>query len=162
MQGRLFDVGVRAEPLAWHYTPADTARLILDCGTIEPHGEAPIPPAVWFSRNPVVERSATGFPVLGSDPLGVREGGTLMTAGTYARFALPRRKLKRFWSLRWQMDHLMGLALTGQAIGANPDEWLVSLLPVPVSLCAVEVWDGLRWSPGQPASSPEQPIPGKS
>jgi hypothetical protein len=143
--------------VAYHYTTSARLAEILPDGAIlprtrswrvDPYGVAN---AVWFSAAPVWEPACSATVEIGPAvplPAGVVPGRPFEAARIAVRESDTRpwdtgllRCLTHWWVL-WRLFN------TGVDLGSHPDEWRVSLTPVPMSAwLTVEVWDGGNWVP---------------
>jgi hypothetical protein len=133
-------------PTLFHYTTGQKLAAILRSGAILPT-TAKVPPhekpVAWFSTSPTWEPTCTKVPIPGKP-------GQFMTAraqGGLARIQVPASaaphriqdlpRLAGTTPAEW-----LGLLLAGLELGADPNTWRFTLVPVPVALFhAVEFFD---------------------
>ncbi len=150
--------------IAWHYTVTQRLDSILADGVLYREGERgiyhpnmprPLCPAVWFSTreplDPTAIKRRMGRTLTIDEQLaesvriGVEISPALLTFEEYrmrapVTFRLSENKRKAAREL------FAAMASSGRKLGANPDEWYVSLEPVPGDRwVAVQVWRDGSW-----------------
>jgi hypothetical protein len=139
----------------YHYTTGTHLSAILETGALIPTGvgvEDRERPVVWFSSAPKMEPTARkGW---GNDAGFIRTlsmDETHKLAGGLYRFRLspkvPTLDLQGYRdSSGISPIGFKGLVIAGRRQGANPHDWRVSFISVPLSeIEALEAWNGKAW-----------------
>lgn len=137
----------------WHYTVRQHLSGILADKEIRPAIIGVLPgerPAVWFSSNPLWERTARKG--LMDERTGkIRELNTMAENHKYGglvRIEADTQVVPINWAEFKRVSGIgrkvaRGLQAIAREVGANPDEWYCSFAPVSIFDCyQVDEWDG--------------------
>jgi len=137
----------------YHYTFGHKMPEIANDGYLRPtgvniaHDERPV---LWFSRNPVFERTAAKGTLENGKVRLMNFGEMHEHLGIY-RFALPMPDQRVFTWVRLPklanipqrvVKHMIS---EGVRRGAKPSDWLGTFVPIALHEMKFEVWDGDKW-----------------
>jgi hypothetical protein len=137
---------------AWHYTTGQNLKKIIESGVLMP-AAAGVPahekPVVWFSLNREWEQTACK---MRQTPRGLErltKDQTRAYCGGLVRFGYPTRLLVAWPAIARKAgilrDSRQVLEQAGRIMGADPDEWMGHLGPMPIGLFFIEVEQGGKW-----------------